>query len=242
MTRLALAALVVQLAACERASENLPPVPGGGGGTGSQFMPDADVGGGDDGGATINGRVCLLLTNPHSLATCAATGASNFTVTLGTAMATTLDDGSFTLMRPTTTTGLVWRVTANGIVTSAIKFGAPTTLPALDSLTYQDMLASTNASIGAGTGAVMVRVQSGNFPVANATVAAVPAPDSGTYYDGPSYLEWQPDATGNYGVAWLPSVATGNVQLTVTANQMNHVLAAQPVFQNAITFVVAEIP
>lgn len=247
MNRLAFAALAAFAAfavgaGCEPSDDMLPANPGGGIGTGSQFVPDAPTSAGDDGGTTINGRVCLLLTNPQSLATCAASGAGNFTVKLGTAIATTTDDGSFSLMRPAITTGLVWLVTGTGIETSAIKFGAPTTLPVLDSLTYQDMLASTNAAIGAGNGALMVRVMRGGFPVANATVAAVPAADSGVYYDGPSSIEWQTDATGAYGVAWMPSITTGDVTLTITSGATNHMVLAQPVIQGAITFVVAAIP
>jgi hypothetical protein len=238
MKRIVLAGL---LAACSKEPSDDYPIQPGGGGTSGTNRADAAVGH-DGGSTTINGRVCLLLTNPHSLAMCATTGAAGLLVELGTATALTDDTGAFTLMRPAVTTGLVWRVAGTGVENAAIKFGTTTTLPVFDSNVYLDMLVSTNATIGAGTGALMMRATRGGFPITGATVAAQPLPDSEVYYDGPTELEWQQTATGAYGVAWIPSLGPANEMLTVTIGQTIAQLPPQPVFADTITFVLAEIP
>jgi len=165
MKRLVLVAL---LAACSKELSDGFPINPGGGGSSTTHVPDAPAAS-DDGGTMINGHVCLLLATPQSLATCAGTGAGNFTVTLGSATAATADDGSFTILRPAVITDLVWFVSGTGLEKSAIKFG-PTTLPAIDTVGYQEMLQSTNATIGAGTGAIMMRVTRAGFAVSDATV------------------------------------------------------------------------
>ncbi|HEY5926789.1 MAG TPA: hypothetical protein VIV11_34115 [Kofleriaceae bacterium] len=233
---------VALLAACgNEPSEGFPIHPGGGGGTGSSFRPDAPPIG-SDAEMTISGRVCLLLAAPHTLGTCAATGADNLTVMLGTSMAVTAADGSFTIMRPAVTTDVVWRITGAGIVPSAIKFGTVTTLPAIDETGYDEMLVAMNATVTVGSGAIMTRVTRTGFAVSDATVVAQPAPDSEIFYDGADALTWETDATGTYGVAWMPSIATGNATLTITSGAVQTMVMAQPVFTDTITFVFAEIP
>jgi hypothetical protein len=233
------AVLLTLLAACSKEPSEGFPINPGGTGTGGGTRVDGGMTG--DGGTTINGRVCLLLTNPHSLANCATAGAGNLSVTLGTATALTDDTGAFMIMRPMDALDLVWRVSGSSIEPSAIRFGT-TSLPAVDSIVYLDMLASTNATIGAGSGAVMLRLTSGGLPIQGATIVAQPAPDSEIYYDGPTEFEWQQTATGAYGVAWIPSIGTGNATLTVTADQTVVTLPTQPVFADTITFAFAEIP
>ena len=237
-------ALLVVLAGCPKEpSEGFPINPGGSGsGLGSSFTPDAPPESDGDGGTMINGRVCLLLASPHTLATCAASGAGNFTVKLGSNTTATADDGSFTMMRPAVTTNLVWLVSGTGIEKSAVKYGGSTTLPAIDTLAYQDMVASTNATIGAGTGAIMMRVTRQGFAVAGATVTTAPVSDSGIYYDGPDPTSWQQTETGTFGVAWAPSIDTGNANLTITDGSTNTTVMAQPVLADTITFVFAAIP
>ena len=231
---------VALLAACSKEPSEGFPINPGGGGTGSSFVPDAPPPA-DDGNTTINGKVCLLLSSPHTLATCATTAAGGISVTLGSAMATTSDYGSFTLMKPANTTNLFWRVSALGLEASAIKYGTTTTLPAIDSASYQEMVASTGATIGAGTGALMMRITRQGFAVAGATLAA-PSADSGIYYDGPSQTEWQQISTGTFGVAWAPSIATGTPSLTITSGSTDTVVMGQSVFADTITFVLTEIP
>jgi hypothetical protein len=243
MTRLVLAALVAQLAACEEPSEMLPLNPGGGGGTGSQFRPDAAIGEGEgDAGALISGRVCYVLANLQTTPGTCAPEQGDFVVQLGSAMTTTALDGSFTIMRPANTTGLFWSVTRLGdVVPSAIKFGATTTLPVLDTLAYQDMLAAMQPVLGPTFGALMVRVTRAGTPVTGATVD-VPASDSGTYYDGQDDLAWETDATHGFGVAWIPSAPVGPTQITITSGTTPTVITGQSVFANTVTFVFAELP
>jgi len=240
MKRFALVALV---AACSPEPTEPFPINPGGSGVGSSFTPDAPAPS-DDGSTMINGRVCKLVVNPQSLATCEATGAGGLTVVLGAAMAATADDGAFTMMRPAITTGLVWRVSGTGIQPAAMRFTTTSpTLPAIDTVTYLDMLQSTDATLGAGSGAVMTRITRMGFAVPGATVTSQPAPDSDqVFYDGPTELEWQTIATMTYGVAWMPSIAPGNATLTVTSGTAMTALVPQPVFADTITFVLAEIP
>jgi hypothetical protein len=241
MKRLVLAALVAQLGACEKPSEDLPLNPGGGGGTGSQFTPDAAMIE-TDASPLITGRVCFLLTNFNTPGTCAPE-AGEFTVRLGSAMVQTALDGSFTLMRPTSTSGLTWLVSRGDAITSAIKYGATTTLPALEAQAYFDMVATNNVTRVDGNGAMMVRVRRAGVAVTGATVSTQPAPDpAAIYYDGQNDSVWETDTTHTFGVAWIPSLPVGSAQVTVTSNQVATVIAANPVFGDAITFVFAEIP
>jgi hypothetical protein len=237
-----LGALVVvsHLAACEKAPDPYPINPGGSGGTGTATMPDAPVF--NDASSTITGRVCLLLTTPQSLTGCAASTAGGITVTLGTESTTTADDGSFTLMRPASTTDLYWYVSASDLKTSVIKYGSTTTLPSITTNDYDEMVTALNATVSTGQGALMTRITRMGSAVSGATVAALPAGDSIPYYDEPGVPGWQTQQTGSYGVAWLPSLPTGSVQLTVTSNAMQKSFAGNLVVANAITFVVAEIP
>jgi len=232
------------LAACgKEPSEGFPINPGGTGGIGSSFMPDAAVP--EDASTTITGRVCLLLTDLQKLGTCAASGAGNFLVTLGAETTTTADDGTFTIMRPTATTGLVWSVTSTGtsanIKQSAIPFGTTTTLPALDAVEYENMVVAMNATIVTGSGALMVRITRAGVAVAGATVTTMPTSDSGILYDGPTDTEWQMTATGTSGVAWVPSITTGNATVVITSGQTQTSVTSQPVFAGVITFVFATI-
>jgi hypothetical protein len=238
MKRLVLASLVV--AACDSGGEGLPLNPGGGGGTGSQYLPDASTTEGDA-STMISGRVCYLLANAHTLPGTCAPEQGDFVVQLGTSMATTAIDGTFTIMRPPSTTGLYWSVSRSDVRPSAIKFGAATTLPVINLAAYQDMVIAMQPTVVADSGAIMVRVTRAGSGVADATVAAQPLPDSLVYYDGTSDVTWETDKTGSFGVAWIPSVAPGASQLTITSNAMQTTVTTSG-FANTTTFVFAEIP
>jgi hypothetical protein len=240
MRLLAALALLAPLGACKEApEENFPISPGGGSGTGGQFTPDAAVTG--DGGMTITGRVCLLIIDPQTLMTCAANGAGNITVTLGTSTALTADDGSFTIVRPADTTGLTWFVSGGGVQRSALAFGTLTTLPAIDANEYEIMLASINTIVGTGNGSIIMRVASGGFPVQGATVAISTA-QSGIFYDGPSDVEWQTLATGPAGVAWAPSVTAGTASAVITVGATQTNVTGIQVFPDTVTFTFPVLP
>src|SRR6476660_1845280 len=91
--------LVAALAACGGDDGTGFPIMPGGGGSGSSSMPDASIGGDEDGGSTLTGRVCLV-SDARRPTTCAGSGADGLTVTVGGSTATTAADGSFSLTRP----------------------------------------------------------------------------------------------------------------------------------------------
>ena len=220
----------------------LPLNPGGGGGTGSGTQPDAAEMS-TDGGTMISGRVCYLLADLHTLGTCAPEQ-GNFVVTLGSSMAFTAIDGTFTIARPASTVGLYWTVSRGlDVVSSAVKYGNATTLPVLNRLAYEDMVAATQPTAGPNSAALIVRVTRAGAPVTGATVAAQPAPYSAVYYDGQTDVAWEQDAsTGPFGVAWIPSTPNAPTEITISAGSTPTVLTAFSVGNATVTFVFAEIP
>src|SRR5436190_17636345 len=140
MTRCFFVCVLALAAACGEDGSDFPIAGGGGGGKGGSSMPDA----GDDGDAStvITGRVCLI-SDPRALTSpCADTGADALTVSLGTETTTTATNGAFVITRPTGT-NLIWFVSGTGIESSALPLSAGTTVPAIASTVYGDMLAAT---------------------------------------------------------------------------------------------------
>ena len=230
--------LVIALAACTQPPTEMFPVnPGGGGAIGSSYLPDAAIATGDGSTTEISGRVCVV-SDARNPVTCAAM--AGLTVRLGTATTTTAADGTFKIARPLGT-GLIWRVDDARIAPSAMRFSTDTTIPALDATLYQQMLAATLAIEQPGDGAVIARFVKANAPVVGATVAASPAPEA-LYYDDVSVLEWDTDATGAFGVAWIPSIApTTNAQLQLQSTTTT-TFSGIPVFADTITFELLEVP
>lgn len=243
MTRLVALALLAQLGACDEAPDTFPVTPGGSGTTGTGHRPDAAIDA-TDASTTISARVCLLLSDTDvQPRACALTSAGGLTVQLGTETAITSDDGTFTIMRPADTTGLVWRITGDNVVPSAVAFGTVLSLPVIAAPAYQDMLAATDAAIANGDGALFVRVVRGGVAVAGAVLAVDPTPTNDqVFYDGADPNIWETTATGILGVAWVPSEMAGTAQLTVTTSTTATVVTGVPVFQDTITFAIAEIP
>jgi hypothetical protein len=231
-----LVAVLLALAACGDDGSMLPINPGGGG-PGGSTNPDAAVQ--DDGGANIAGRVCVLV-DARALSSCASSGAGGLTVQLGTQMATTIDDGSFVITRPSGT-DLVWRVSGDGIEPSALPLASASTIPAIDSLLYDDMLAITNATLGSG-GALIARVGRSGTPSAGVVATASPQPSSEVYYDGASTLEWETDATGSSGIVWIPSIATGTASLSFDNGVNQTSLVDISIFSDTITFAYGTAP
>lgn len=229
-------AVLLAVAACGDDGSFLPVNPGGGG-PGGGSNPDAAVGG--DGGGDIAGRVCVIV-DARALGTCASTGAGGLTVQLGTETATTIDDGSFVITRPSGT-NLVWRVSGTDIESSALPLASSSTIPAIDSLVYDDMLAITNATLGAG-GALIARVGRNGSPVAGVVATASPSPSSEIYYDGASTLEWQLDATGGNGIVWIPSIASGTASLSFDNGVNQTSLVDISIFSDTITFAYGTAP
>jgi hypothetical protein len=233
--------VVALVGACTKEpGEGFPIQPGGGGGTGSSFLHDAAVPD-PDGAPPIAGRVCLL-SDARAPTTCAAAGAAGLTVGLGTSSATTADDGTFTLTPPSSTMDLYWSVTGAGMVPSAQRFtaGGPL-LPVIGEALYTDMVATTQAIDSDGAGAILMRITRVGAPVVGATVAALPVPESSTYYDGDLATQWEEGATAASGVTWISSISPGDVTLTISSNAMDSQVTTKT-FADTLTFVFAEIP
>jgi hypothetical protein len=235
MTRSLLVALLA-LGACDDDGGGYPINPGGGG-PGGGTNPDGSVEG--DGGTSISGRVCVIV-DARALGSCASTGAAGITVALGNQITTTNDDGSFVITRPTGQ-NLVWRVSGDDIEASALPLASANEIPAIDSAVYVDMLAVTNATLGAG-GAIIARV--GRNGTASAGVVAIPSPQatSEIYYDGASTLEWETDSTGGSGIIWIPSIAAGTASLTLDNGVNQTSLTGISVFSDTITFAYGTAP
>ncbi len=240
--RVLLAATTLVAACGGDESEGFPIMPSGGGG-GSSSRPDAAVDGGDgDANMTIAGRVCLI-NDVRAPATCASTGADGFTVNLGTAQATTAANGAFTLTRPTGS-NLVWRVSGGTtIVPSALEYAISTSspsIPAIDRVLYEEMLASTGAAVATGAGAVIVRAARNDTPVAG--LAAASSPASVVYYDGATPTDWELDITGTNGIAWIPTLPEGTASVTFDDGSATSTATDIPVFADTVTFRFHDVP
>lgn len=236
-------ALLLVCAACGGDDVALYPVnPGGGGPAGGSIRGDASEGDGD-GGVMISGRVCLI-NDARNPTTCASTGAAGLTVTLGTRMATTLDDGSFTISVMTGTTN-VWRVSGTDIAQSAMAVGGTNTIPALSQAIYTSMITDSGVTIPAGSGSIIAQLTTNNNAAIGANATTAPTAASGVFYDGGTATMWQQDSTGNAGVVWATGIdpTSGSATVTVTtALQTTTQITNVPVFADTITYVFADVP
>lgn len=232
------AALLLVAAGCGGDDGNHFPVNPGGGGSGSSTLPDAGTDAGE--GTTIAGRACLL-GDPRALTTCASTGADGLTVTLGDKTALTTVDGSFVIDRPTGT-GLVWRVSGTGVESSAMPQATSKNIPVISSLLYGDMLASTNAIVAAGDGAIIMRVATAGTGVAGVIATPSPQPDSLVYYDGASATDWRFDSTGAFGIVWVPSILAGTASVALAHGSAQSTVVNIAVYANTISFAFAAAP
>lgn len=234
----AITVLLLACAACEERVEMYPISPGGGGGGGTTFVDAAVDGQGGDGGATLSGRVCLI-NDARAPTTCATTGAAGFTVGLGPNTAMTVADGGFNIAVPTGT-GLVWRVSGTGITPSAMPATNGTQIPALDAAIYQNMLTTNLAASGNNTGAIIAQLKANGAAVTNARATTTPAPTGAIFYDGGSFAQWDTDATGTFGVVWVPGLAVGTATMQVMSTG-TAAISGIPVYADTITYVFAAL-
>lgn len=229
------------LVSCAQDRERAPTRPGGpGGGDTTPGMIDAPDGT-DDGSAVIAGRVCLVADLRLPTAGCAATGADNITVTLGTKTALTAVDGTFTIAVPSGSS-LTWRATGAAIISSVMPFSVDFVIPAITVDNYGNLLITNGVLLSPGQGSVIARVVQGATLTAGATASAQPTPQFATLYDGISPTAWQGTATATFGVAWVTGIPVGATTLTATPPSGNPQAAVIPVEDQAITFVTIEIP
>lgn len=213
-----------------------PTRPGNGGGVGTggaDARTDATPG---DGGVATTGRVCLT-TDLRKPDQCASVGADGMVIRRGTATATTRADGTFDL--PTELVTGDWQVTKLGFVPSVLPFvaGAPVFIPVISTANFNNLLAGNSIVIvdGQGTLVVTARRPTG-LPKPLVVVSTDPTSVPGVYYDGASALVWDRDATGTQGVALVPGLIAGTVNVAGIAPDGTRTAPQVPITAGAITF------
>lgn len=205
---------------------------------------DAAVADGTTGdGNTLNGRVCLL-ADLRQPAVCQDTGAEGLTVTLGTATATTVANGGFSIATPLAT-NLVWHVTGATLTPSVMPYSPVALIPAVTTARYQNLTISNGVIVNAGEGSVVTSAFHAGVAVAGATTTVVPDSTFTTYYDGTSATIWDQGHTGAFGTSWIPGIAVGAATVTTVASiagSASSEAATVPIEDGAITFVVLELP
>jgi len=234
---------LVLVAGCRAESDEFAVSPGGGGGSigsGGSDEPDAGIDGNDSGANGLVGRVCVL-SDLRQPSVCNPTGAGDIVVTLGTRIATTLDDGAFVIQAPTGS-NLVWHATGQQIVTSAQPFSTSTLVPAVTVAGYDDLLSANGILMVPGQGSIVAQVVQATNPVVDATATVSPVSQFALRYDGASSTTWDQDATGTLGVVWITGAAVGPTTVRVTPPLGAAVNTTLLVEDQAITFGVVEIP
>lgn len=205
-------AVLVATAACGGDDIELYPITPGGGGGGGIAQPDAGIDA--DVGGSVSGRVCAI-SDARKPQDCAS-GAAGVTVKIGSQMATTAADGTFSISRDAGAT--LWQVSGTGYVSSAMTFASGTNIPLLEQTVYDTMLDTNSAISGGNTGAIIMNVRHLGSPVNGAEGSATPAPGGATYYDASTYDVWETDTTAAAGVIWIPGLTAGMESVEVTSN------------------------
>ena len=231
--------LLVVAVSCK--TETNYPVGGGGGGGGGGTL-HLDAPGDGEGSGSAMARACVL-TDPRDLTSCQGSGAAGLTVTLGSETATTADDGSFTITRPTGT-NTVWDVTGSTVVESVTPYAGQTRISVMNATMFADLRGANAVQPVAGHGDLLVRVVRGGASGPGEVVTSVPPNDPyGTVYDGLTPQSWTPSATGTYGTAYLAEIVTGTTAVRISAGgTLQTTLSGIPITDGGMTFVVAEVP
>ena len=228
--------ILVALAACKQGTGDDYPINPGGDDIGD-FHPPVDGPASDqslgDGGAMINGRVCLL-ADLRAPTMCANTGAANITVQLGTATTLTADDGMFSLVSPGGT-NLAWRVSAADLATSIVPVSTSTILPIIAADDYADMQLTSGVIINSGQGSIVLFVRDALGPLAGAAVTVTPTQAFAPKRDMTRLL-WVDGDTGASGASWTAGLTAGSVSVKVTPPTGTPQVFALPVADGAITY------
>jgi hypothetical protein len=242
--RLAAIGTALALVACGGGSgsdDDYPVRPGGGGTGGQTGGADArmiDGGGGED----VNGRVCVISDLRRWTSGCATDGVAGLTVAIGSASATTTDDGSFTITPPTEVVALV-QISGAGVARSFNPYDptlAELALVAPTDGAWDDVQQELGIASADGNGALLVELRVGADTIPGVTVDSDPAPGANAngeiYYDNAADpLAWDVDATDGDGKAIIADLPAGNVDLVETAD-VGTAAAAVTVQADAITF------
>jgi len=239
--RIAACALLT-FAACHPGSDDsFPIVPQG---DDTTIMPGPDAAPADASGdslVALTGRVCVVADLRNLTSGCATVGAADISVQLGTSSTFTADDGTFALTLPGgASPGTVWTASAQGYVTSIVKFGGPNLIPMTTEAIYDDLLLSNGMVQGGGQGAIIGRVVTAGAARPNITATTVPPAAYVTHYDGATPLGWEQDATGVTGVFWVPGAPAGNVTVTLAPGTAPGIVV--PVGDQSITFATFDVP
>lgn len=199
----------------------------------------------------IAGRVCVV-TDLRDLEACAELGASDLIVTLGDAAATTEADGTFVIdVPPDVVSAENPTITVSGAIVAPTTFridqpfGSVGLIPAVDADVFARVLTSNGALLEAGAGTVLATVRTpGGLPVTGVTVSSSPVSQFGPFFDGQSPLVWTVTETGAAGVALVPGVASGNVDLSLAqaASGVQTTVAGVPVRSGGVTIVGTTFP
>ena len=238
MRRLALALL----AACQTEHPDNPLEPGGPGGGGSMVPPHGDAGtDGGDGGAGIAARVCLVKDLRFPASGCANTGADGITVTLGTRTATTDATGAFTIETPLGS-NLTWHAARADLITSAVPFSGDLVIPAITADDYNTLLTDNGVLLSQGQGSLVLRIVEAGVLLAGAKATIAPVSQFATFYDTNDKTQWDQNATGPAGVAWITGEAAGAATVTITPPSGSAQQASFSVEDLGITFATVEFP
>jgi len=201
---------------------------------------DASVGDAATDGRNLQGRVCLV-EDLRDISACAAMGAGNFLVSLGSNSATTQDGGEFAIAVSASST-LVWRVTGSSVQTTLAPFSAATTIPVIAAADYQALEGDYGVLEVAGQGAIVAHVISAGTPVEKVTATTSPVGSYAALYDGAAARLWTQNSTGAHGAIWIPGLPAGTVTLAVTpAGGVPQLFSQIPVAEAALTFVTVEL-
>lgn len=225
---------------CHSDETSHPIIPGGPSGPIGGGASDARAGDAAPDGGVLHGRACLV-ADLRNTAACAAMGAGDLTVALGTSTATTIDSGEFSIAVPAASS-VVWRVTGDSVQPSLAPFSAVTTIPVIKAADYQNLEGEHGVLEVAGEGAILVHVVAGGTPVEGAIATTTPIGTYAALYDGAAARLWTQNSTGGFGAIWIPGLPSGSVSLEVTPPGGNpQVFAGIPVAEASLTFVTVEL-
>jgi hypothetical protein len=185
--------------------------------------------------------VCLVTTDPRALGLhagdCATTGADNLTVRLGSQVATTGPDGTFTIDARDASASAVWHVTGANIATSAMVI-SDYEIPALTRSLFDTLKSANGVYLLPGQGSLIAQLVHNGAGVSGATATTGPTAEYGPFYDSSTTTIWSQSNTGAAGVVWVAGLDVGGA--TITANALTS--APQPILDDAITFVTLTYP
>lgn len=242
----ALLPLLVLAVGCKSDDDAFPVLPGGNGNGGTSSPGDIDDAGVDtfdgQGLGEILARVCLV-DDLRFLANCSPIGAGNITVTLGTKVATTENDGRFAIELPFGS-NLVWRASGTGFVTSVVPFAPDSAnqIPILTTTRYGELLQQNTglAQVNEDQGSIVLRIIKGNVAAPDVTASSDPPAVNAPRYDGLDEEVWDQDRTGTQGLVWIagqpetPGVQRAEIRIQPAVG--NAVFVDHLIEDQAITF------